>query len=63
MKKTTAIKLNKDFRFLYYRGGSNVSRDLVFYFRKNKQGTNHIAPPHSGGATNMDFTRASSIDL
>ena len=42
MKKTTAIKLNKDFRFLYYRGGSNVSRDLVFYFRKNKQGTNRL---------------------
>lgn len=42
MKKTTALKLNKNFRFLYYKGGSEVSKTLVFYFKKNKSGANRL---------------------
>lgn len=37
MKKTEAIKLNREFKSLYYRGGCQVSKRLVFYFRKNKR--------------------------
>ena len=37
MKKTEAIKLNKEFKGLYYRGGCEVSKRIVFYFRKNKK--------------------------
>ena len=37
MKKTEAIKLNKEFKSLYYRGGCQVSRRVVFYYRKNKR--------------------------
>lgn len=36
MKKTEAIKLNKEFKSLYYRGGCQVSKRVVLYFRKNK---------------------------
>lgn len=36
MKKTEAIKLNKEFKSLYYRGGCQVSKRIVLYFRKNK---------------------------
>ena len=42
MKKTTALKLNRNFRFLYHRGGSEVSKTLVFYFKKNRLGTNRL---------------------
>lgn len=42
MKKTTALKLNKNFRFLYYKGGSEVSKSLVFYFKKNRLRTNRL---------------------
>ena len=42
MKKTTALKLNKNFRYLYYRGGSEVTKTLVLYFKKNKIGTNRL---------------------
>ena len=37
MKKTEAIKLNREFKGLYYRGGCEVSKRVVFYFRKNKK--------------------------
>ena len=36
MDKYESIKLNKDFRFLYARGNSFVSRSIVIYLRKNK---------------------------
>lgn len=36
MKKTEAIKLNKEFKSLYYRGGCFVSKRIVIYLRKNK---------------------------
>lgn len=36
MKKTEAIKLNKEFKSLYYRGGCYVSKRVVIYLRKNK---------------------------
>lgn len=35
MQKTVSIKLNKEFRSLYYRGGSEVTDLLVLYFKKN----------------------------
>ncbi|MBO4897957.1 MAG: ribonuclease P protein component [Clostridia bacterium] len=42
MKKTEAIKLNREFRSLYYRGGSMASRSLVIYYRKNKRSINRL---------------------
>jgi len=35
MKKTVSIKLNKEFKRLYYRGGSFVSREMVLYLIPN----------------------------
>ena len=40
MKKTEAIKLNKEFKSLYYRGGCQVSKRIVLYYRKNKANRN-----------------------
>lgn len=42
MKKTVSLKLNREFKSLYYRGGSNVSSHLVIYFKKNKRGENRL---------------------
>lgn len=42
MKKTEAIKLNREFRSLYYRGGSAVSKNIVVYYRKNKRRLNRL---------------------
>ena len=42
MKKTFALKQNKTFKYLYYRGGSEVSKTLVFYFKKNNKNTNRL---------------------
>lgn len=42
MKETEAIKLNREFKSLYYRGGSEVSKTLVFYFKKNKSSKNRL---------------------
>ncbi len=42
MKKTEAINLNKDFKSLYYRGGCEVSKTIVFYYRKTKRNKNRL---------------------
>ena len=42
MKKTCALKQNKTFKYLYYRGGSEVSKTLVFYFKRNNKCTNRL---------------------
>ena len=42
MKKTSALKQNRIFKYLYYRGGSEVSKTLVLYFKKNKTRTNRL---------------------
>ena len=42
MKKTEAIKLNREFRSLYYKGGSMASKSLVIYYRKNKRSINRL---------------------
>jgi ribonuclease P protein component len=42
MKKTVSLKLNREFKSLYYRGGSTVSSLLVIYYRKNKKSENRL---------------------
>lgn len=42
MKKTKSIKLNKDFKRLYYRGKSVVRGNLVVYALKNRADTNRL---------------------
>ena len=42
MKQTVFLKQNRIFKYLYYRGGSEVSKTLVFYFKKNKKSTNRL---------------------
>lgn len=42
MKKTVSIKLNKEFRRLYYKGGSFVSDVLVLYTLKNRNEGNRL---------------------
>jgi len=37
MRKTTVLKLNKDFKRLYYRGKSAVDPALVTYAMRNRQ--------------------------
>lgn len=42
MKNTISIKLNRDFRRLYYRGGCIGSDLLVVYYKKNALGCNRL---------------------
>ena len=42
MKKTKSIKLNKDFKRLYYRGKSVVRGNLVVYALKNRTCSNRL---------------------
>lgn len=42
MKDTKTLKLNKDFRRLYYRGKSCVCRNLVLYCMKNRRKENRL---------------------
>lgn len=43
MRKTTVLKLNKDFKRLYYRGKSMVDPALVTYAMRNRQpGENRV---------------------
>ena len=42
MKNTEAIKQNFEFKSLYYRGGCTVSKNIVFYYRKNKRSYNRL---------------------
>ena len=42
MKKTEAIKLNKDFKRLYYRGKSSVKNNVVVYVFKNRTNSNRL---------------------
>ncbi len=42
MKKTSSIKLNKDFKRLYYRGKSVVGKNVVVYVMKNRCGGNRL---------------------
>ncbi len=42
MKKTEAIKLNKDFKRLYYRGNSSVKSNVVVYVLKNRTNSNRL---------------------
>ena len=42
MKKTEAIKLNKDFKKLYYRGKSSVKSNVVVYISKNRMNSNRL---------------------
>ena len=42
MKKTVSIKLNKEFKRLYYRGGSFVSREVVLYVLPNRLHFNRL---------------------
>ena len=42
MKYTKSLKLNKDFKRLYYRGKSLVSRNVVVYAMKNRSDKNRI---------------------
>lgn len=42
MKKTKTLKLNKEFKRLYYRGKSCVCRNLVVYCMKNRYAENRI---------------------
>lgn len=42
MKNTKSLKLNKDFRRLYYRGKSCVCRNIVVYSMKNRTGENRL---------------------
>lgn len=42
MKNTTAIKLNKDFRRLYYRGKNIACGYVVVYVMKNRQHKNRL---------------------
>ncbi len=40
MKNTQFMKLNKDFKRLYYRGQSIVKSNIVVYVQRNKKGYN-----------------------
>lgn len=42
MKKTKSIKLNKDFKRLYYRGKSVVRGNVVVYALKNRNNANRL---------------------
>ena len=42
MKKTTALKLNKDFKRLYYRGKSIACGYVVVYAMKNRLQNNRL---------------------
>lgn len=42
MKKTRAIKLNKDFKRLYYRGKSVVGKNVVVYAMKSRREGNRL---------------------
>ena len=42
MKKTKTLKLNKDFRRLYYRGKNIVCGYVVVYMQKNRLGSNRL---------------------
>ena len=42
MKCTKTLKLNKDFRRLYYRGKNCVCKNVVIYCMKNRGETNRI---------------------
>ena len=42
MKVTKTLKLNKEFRRLYYRGKSCVCKNIVVYCMKNRRGSNRI---------------------
>lgn len=42
MKDTKTLKLNKDFRRLYYRGKSCVCRNIVLYCMKNRKASNRL---------------------
>ena len=42
MKKTEAIKLNKDFRRLYYRGKSFAGKYIVVYTLRNGRKNNRL---------------------
>lgn len=42
MKKTKSIKLNKDFKRLYYRGKSVVRGNVVIYALKNRNNANRL---------------------
>lgn len=42
MNSTNTLKLNKDFRRLYYRGENYVARNIVIYAQKNRLGHNRV---------------------
>lgn len=42
MKNTVSIKLNRDFKRLYYKGGSAGCDILVIYYRKTKLPCNRL---------------------
>ncbi len=42
MKHTKSLKLNKDFKRLYYRGKSCISKNVVVYAMKNRGEFNRI---------------------
>lgn len=42
MKCTKTLKLNKDFRRLYYRGKNCICKNVVVYCMKNRGETNRI---------------------
>ncbi len=42
MNNTKTLKLNKDFRRLYYRGKSCVAKTVVVYAMKNRTSTNRV---------------------
>ena len=42
MKSAETLKLNKDFKRLYYRGKCVVARSIVVYMSKNKLGRNRL---------------------
>ncbi len=42
MKDTKTLKLNKDFRRLYYRGKSCVCKNIVLYCMKNRKNENRL---------------------
>lgn len=42
MNSANTLKLNKDFKRLYYRGKNYVARSIVIYAQKNRLGRNRI---------------------
>lgn len=42
MNSAETLKLNKDFKRLYYRGESIVTRSVVIYVQKNRLGSNRL---------------------